>query len=201
MYYLSKWLLSGLILFVLNGCGTSNLNYNNRYLTLQTDKAFVQLDGNLVKVRKDSFGSLFLTQKVLRLADGNIVVYEDAQTDSLYEFEPGITRSIKVIFDSRRTVIIYAKNHLVAYQLLLQNGRILNVIAQQGHSQRLRMVYGMSSTQLDKMLKALDPDAQGAYYRNVITLDNTGSAILSKWNVQKVHFYPLVSPLPKFGAI
>jgi len=201
MYHLSKWLLASLTLFVLNGCGTSNLSYNDRYLTLQTDKAFVQLDGSLVKVRKDSFGSLFLIQKVLRLADGKMVVYEDAQTDSLYEFEPGITRSIKVIFDSKRTVIIYAKNHLVAYQLLLQNGQILNVIAQQDHSQRLRMVYGMSSVQLDKMLKALDPDAQRAYYRNVITLDKADRAILSKWNVQKVHFYPLVSPLPKMLGI
>ncbi len=201
MYYLSKWLFISLILFALSGCATSNLSYNNRYVTLQTDKKFVQLDGRLIRVHSEGFGSLYLTQKVLRLAEGNIVVYEDAQTDSLYEFEPGITRSIKVIFDSRRTAIIYAKNHLFAYQLLLQNGRVLNVIAQQDYSQRLRILYGMSSAQLDKILKALDPNARHAYYRNVITLHKADSAILSKWNVQKVHFYPLVSPLPKLGAI
>jgi len=201
MYHLSKWLLTALTLFVLSGCSTSNLSYNNRYLTLQEDKEFVQLEGTLLKIRKDGFGSLFLTQKVLRLTEGNIVVYEDAQTDSLYEFEPSITQSIKVIFDSKHTYIIYAKNHLFAYQLVLHNGSILNVIAQQSYSQRLKMVYGMSSAQLDKMLNTLDPNAWKAYYRNVATLHKAESAILSKWNVQKVHFYPLVSPLPKMGAI
>ncbi|RRS32643.1 MAG: hypothetical protein P794_00865 [Epsilonproteobacteria bacterium (ex Lamellibrachia satsuma)] len=196
-----KLLPAAILLLGLSGCGTSNLNYNNQQLTLQADKKFVQMNGTLLKIRRDSYGSLYLSQKILRLDEGNVVVYEDARTDILYEFEPNITRSIKVIFESKSTVIIYGKDHLYAYQLILQNGKILNVIAQQDDSQRLRMVYGMSSVQLDKILNRLDPNAKRAYYRKVITVKEPNKAILSKWNVQKVHFYPLVSPLPKMLAI
>ncbi len=151
----------------------------------------------MLKVRKDGFGSLFLTQKVLRLNEGYVVVYENAITDIEYEFEPSLTKSVKVIFDAKSTIITYAKNHLYAYQLILKDGSILNVIAQQDYSQRLRMVYGMNSAQLDSILKKIDPNARKAYYRQVITTKDTNRAILSKWDVQKVHFYPLVSPLPR----
>jgi hypothetical protein len=192
-----KLFLASVLLVGLSSCATSNLSYKNQQLTLQNDKAFLQLDGKPLKVRKDGFGSLFLTQKVLRLAEGNVVVYEDAQTDSLYEFEPGTTRIVKVIFDAKRSIIAYAKNHLNAYQLILKNGKILNVIAQQDHSQRLKILYGMSSTQLDSMLKKLDPNAKRAYYRQTITMKDANEAIWSKWDVHKVHFYPLVTPLPK----
>jgi len=192
-----KLLLATILLLVMSSCATSNLDYNNPKLTLQADNKFVQINGTLLKVRKDSFGSLYLTQKVLRTEKGNVLVYEDAETDILYEFEPNITRIIKVVFDSKSTVITYSKDHLYAYQLILQNGKILNVIAQQDDSQRLRMVYGMSSTQLDKILNRLEEDVKKAYYRKVITTKEVDRAILSKWNVQKVHFYPLVSPLPK----
>jgi hypothetical protein len=47
------------------------------------------------------------------------------------------------------------------------------------------------------MLKQLDPDAKGAYYKQVITLQDERHAIFSKWDTQKVHFVPLVVPLPR----
>ncbi len=173
----------------------SNLTYNNHQLMLQINKKYLRLDGELIKVRKDSFGSLFITQKILRLDNGNMTVYEDAISDFLYEFEPSITRSIKVIFDARKVIIAYAKNSLYAYQLILQDGKILNVIAQQSGFQRLKMVYGMDSTQLDQMLKKLDINTKSVYYRDVIVTKNQNKAILSRWSVQNVHFFPLIVPL------
>jgi len=190
-------LLTAAVIFIVSGCGISNMDYNNQYLSLQTDKRSVERKGILLAVQKESYGTLYLVQKILRLDEGNIVVYEDAITDSLYEFEPGITRSIKVIFNARSVIIVYRKNHLYAYQLILQNGKILNIIAQQDEPQHLRMVYGMNSLQLDSMVKALEPDIKRAYYRQVITIKDTNKAVFSKWSVQKVHFYPLVSPVPK----
>ena len=199
-YYIPKLIFISIFILILSGCGMSNLSYNNQLLTMQVDKSHLQLDGELLKVRKDGYGSLFITQKVLRLDEGNVVVYEDARTDIEYEFEPSITRTVNVVFDSQSTVITYAKNHLYAYQLILKDGRVLNVIAQQDHSQQLRMVYGMSSKQLDLMLKKLDPDAKRAYYRQVITSKDTNGTILSKWDVQKVHFVPLVVPLARMSG-
>jgi replicative superfamily II helicase len=192
--------LVSIVSLLLNGCGTSNLTYSHQQLHLQTDDTFVQTKGRLIHRAYDSYGSLSIEQKVLQLEDG-MVVYEDAQTDMQYEFEKAASESIKVVFDAKRTYIIYAKNNLYAYQLLLTNGKILNVIAQQDDSQQLRMVYGMSSQVLDRMLKTLDPAAKGTYYKKVITLEKPENAIKSRWNVRKVHFYPLVSPLPKMMAM
>ena len=193
-----RLVFTAIVAFMISGCGISNLNYNNKQLTVQVEKEYLQMDGTLLNERKNNFSSLFLSQKVLRLNKGNLVVYEDASTDLNYEFEPSITRSIKIIFEAKNVIMVYAKSHLYAYQLILKDGRILNVIAQQDDSQRLRFVYGMSTTQLNRMLKQLDPDAEGAYYKQVITLQDTRYAILSKWDTQKVHFVPLVVPLRRF---
>jgi len=191
-------LLTITVTLMISGCGIpSNLTYNNKQLTIQVEKEYLQLDGTLVNERRDNFNSLFLSQKVLRLKEGNLVVYEDARTDLDYEFEPPIMHSIKIIFEAKSVIMVYGKGHLYAYQLILKDGRLLNIIAQQGDTQQLKFVYGMSTSQLNKMLKQLDPDARGAYYKQVIQLHDDRNAILSKWNVQKVHFVPLVVPLAK----
>ena len=187
-------------ILMINGCGMSHLSYNNKQLIVQVEKEYLQMDGTLLSEHRDNFSSLFLSQKILRLNEGNLVVYEDARTDLAYEFEPPITRSIKIIFEAKSVIMVYAKSHLYAYQLILKNGKILNVIAQQGDTQQLKFVYGLSTAQLNKMLKQLDPDAVGAHYKQVIRLIDEHEAILSKWDVQKVHFVPLVVPLARMSG-
>ncbi|MEA3434676.1 MAG: hypothetical protein U9R13_08840 [Campylobacterota bacterium] len=186
-----------IVTLMISGCGMSNLSYDNKQLTVQVEKEYLQMDGTLLNERRNNFSSLFLSQKVVRLAEGNLVVYEDARTDLSYEFEPPITRSIKIIFEAKSIIMLYGKSHLYAYQLILKNGKILNVVAQQGDTQQLRFVYGLSTSQLNQMLKQLDPDAASTYYKQVIRLQDEGHAILSKWDVQKVHFVPLVVPLAR----
>ena len=183
---------------MINGCGTSsNLTYNNKHLTIQVEKEYLQFDGTLLNEQINNFSSLFLSQKILRLNEGNLVVYEDARTDLQYEFEPPIMHSIKIIFEAKSMFTVYGKDHLYAYQLVLKNGQLLNVVAQQGDTQQLKFIYGLSTVQLNKIIKQLDPNAGGAYYKQVIQLHDERDAILSKWDVQKVHFVPLVVPLAK----
>ena len=187
-----------IVTLMISGCGIpSNLTYNNKQLTIQVEEEYLQLDGTLINERRDNFSSLFLSQKVLRLNEGNLVVYENAKTDLEYEFEPPIMHSIKIIFEAKSVIMVYGKGHLYAYQLILKDGRLLNVVAQQSDTQQLKFVYGLSTAQLNKIIKQLDPNARGAYYTQVIQLQNERDAILSKWDVQKVHFVPLVVPLAK----
>jgi len=190
-----KPLLIATAMFMLSGCGMSNLNYNNKQLTLQVEQGVFQTNGTLLNAQISNFSTLLINQKIIRLDEGNIVVYEDARTDLLYQFDPTTTRSIKVIFEARKVIRVYSKNLLFAYQLILKDGRILNVIAQQDDNQYLRILYGMSTTQLNKMLKQVDPDAREAYYKQVIIIQDEQHAIFSKWDVRKIHFYPLVVPL------
>ena len=195
---ITKTLLAAVAMLIISGCGVSNLSYNNKQLTLQVEKGHIQLDGALLNEQLYNFNSLYINQKILRLDEGNLVVYEDARTDLLYEFDPPTTRSIKIIFEARKVIRVYSKSLLFAYQLILQDGRILNVIAQQDDSQYLRLVYGMSTVQLNKMLKQVDPDAEEAYYKQVVIIRDKQHAIFSKWDIQKIHFVPLVIPLRLF---
>jgi hypothetical protein len=197
---LKRFLAIGSILFLLSGCGGfSHVGYYQNRFVLQAGQNQLALDGQLLRERRDNFTSLFLKQDIIRLKEGGVVVYEDVRTDLDYEFEPMITRIVKIVFEANRIIPVYGGNHLFAYQILFSNGKMLNVIAQQSTTQHLKLLYGMSTPELNKILKALDPSARGAYYsKQVIQLTDPEHAIMSKWDVKKIHFVPLVVPLSRF---
>ncbi|RLA68234.1 MAG: hypothetical protein DRQ78_01565 [Epsilonproteobacteria bacterium] len=193
-------LTATLLLFLLGACGnTPNLDYANEYLSLQLGKEPLRIHGKEQKKYKENFSTLFLTQRLLRLDDGSLLMYEYAQTDMQYQFDPITTRSIEIIFDTRSIKRIYEKDFLFAYQLVLSDNRILNIIVSQGFDQELIMLYGMSTNKLNQILRTLDPDATQASYHNVINLKNENNPLLSKWTTIKVHLAPLVVPLRIFG--
>ena len=173
----------------------SGIDHSQNKLTLQVEQNQVLLDAELLQKKGDNFSILFLSQKILRLKEGNIVVFEEARTDDLYEFSPPIMTIISVLFETRSIIRVYARNNLYAYQLALPNKKILNVIAQKDETQHLKFVYGMSNRQFNTMLKQLDPNAPIAPYKDVVRLNSTNHAVLSKWDTKKIQFYPLVRPL------
>lgn len=197
----TKLLSAGIALLFLTACGpTSNLNYRNGQLSIQLSDQNLQLQGKQLKQNRENFSILFLTQSLLRLDDGSMVMYEDARTDLQYQFDPITTTSISVIFDAKSMVRVYSNNFLYAYQIILADNRILNLIASQSYDQELQMVYGMSTKKLNSMLKKLDQNAQPAYYKNVIDLSRETNPLISRWTTSKINFYPLVIPLRRFGG-
>ncbi|QOR62826.1 hypothetical protein IMZ28_04995 [Sulfurovum indicum] len=186
------------MLFFLTACGTySDMGYQNGRFYLQAEKIPVELDAAFVTQKRTNFSSLFLQQNILRLQEGNLVVYENAKTDLSYEFEPTLTRIIEVIFQTRKKIPLLIKSHIHAYHVVLPNGQVLNLIAQQDNSQQLKLLYGMSTLQFNRILKQLDHTAPSAHYQDVLTLYQADHALLTQWDDMKVHFYPLVVPLPR----
>lgn len=200
--HLSIKLLSTFIaLLLLTACGpTSTLSYNNGQFSIQSSNQLLQQQGTQLQQNRENFSTLFITQSLLRLEDGSMVMYENARTDLQYQFDPTTTRSISVIFDAKSVVRVYANNFLYAYQLVLPNNRILNVLVSQSYDQELQMVYGMSTNKLNSILKKLDPNAQPAQHKNVIDLSRESNPLMSRWTTSKVHFYPLVIPLRRFSG-
>ena len=173
----------------------SGIEHTQNKLSFQVEQNQVLLDADLLQKKRENFSILFLSQKILRLKEGNIVVYEEARTDDLYEFSPPTATLIKVLFEANSIIAVYGRSHLYAYQLTLANKQVLNVIAQQDESQRLRFVYGMNNRQFNTMLKQLDPNTPIAPYKGVMLLNSVNHVILSKWSTKKIQFYPLVRPL------
>ncbi len=192
---LKKIILTLVTILFLNSCAISKINYNQNRLTLQIGEKSLLLNTILVHKSINNFSSLFIYKNILRLKKGNIIVYEDAKTDLSYEFSPPTTTILRVVFEARSAVMIYANSNLYAFRVTLNNGNILNVIAQQDETQSLQLIYGMSNTQLNATLQQLDPNVQTFSYREAMTLSSTSDASLTKWDTRKVHFYPLVIPL------
>ncbi len=187
---------------ILSGCANpSKLSYKNEQLQLQVNDAHLQLHGTQLKQQRENFSTLFLTQDLLRLDDGSIVMYENAQTDIQYQFDPTTTRSIGIIFDARSVNKVYENSLLFAYQVVLKDNRVLNMIVSQGYDQELIMVYGMSTSKLNSMLRELDPNAPSAYYKNSINLNNEKNPLMSRWTTYKIHIVPLIIPLRRMGRL
>ena len=198
---ITKLLVSLVLILLISACATSNISYNNEQISLQINDSHLQIHGIQLKQHRENFSTLFLTQKLLRLDDGNMVMYEEAQTDMQYQFDLPTTRSIGIIFDAKRVVKVYYNALIYAFQVVLKDNRVLNVLATQGYDQELKMVYGMSTEKLNNMLKNLDPDALPVDYKNVINLRNEPTPFMSQWTTWKVHFVPLVVPLRRIGRL
>lgn len=194
----TKLLLTASIVLLLSGCATSNLSYNNEQLNLQINDAHLQVHGTQLKQQRETFITLSLRQYFLRLDDGSNVVYEKAETDMQYEFEPTTTRTIAIIFDAKKVIKVYYNTLVYAFQVIMKDNRVLNVLATKNFDQELNMVYGMSTEKLNSMLKTLDPNVQPAYYKNTINLSNESEPFISRWTTWKVHFVPLVVPIRHF---
>ncbi len=190
-----KILFSTLILLSITGCQMSQLSYKNGELGLQIDNNHINAKGTTLYHHTDNYANLFLSQRVLRLNNGSIVTYEEARTDSLYEFNLVPRLTIKAVFEAREVRQVYFKSSFYLIQLILQDGSVLNIAAEQFDDQRLAYVYGMSTGELRKLLKQLGASAPYPLIENVRTLRNNQSALLSRWNTKKINFIPLVEPV------
>lgn len=201
MKHVNIIIITFLSALLLNSCAPSSLSYSNEQLQIQVNDAYLQLNGTKLKQQRENFSTLFLTQNLLRLDDGSIVMYENAQTDLQYQFDPTTTRSIRIIFDAKSINKVYENALLFAYQVVLQDNRVLNIIVSQAYDQELKMVYGMSTPKLNSMLRKLDPKAPSAYYENSINLNNERNPLMSRWTTYKIHIIPLVVPLRRMGRL
>jgi hypothetical protein len=194
----NKLLLAVGTLFILSACSNSTLSYDKSKLNLRVDNVLLQVHGTQLKSNRENFSILFLDQKLIRLDDGSMVIYEYGRTDIAYEFAKTTRRTIDTVFDAQQIVEVYNKALVYAYQIVLPDGRILNAVVSQSYDQEISMVYGMSSEKLDKMLKRLNPLARPVPYRHAVTLEHEPNPLLSRWNTWKINFVPLVQPLPRF---
>lgn len=202
MYKNIKLLALLTFIFMISACSRpSVLQYDKSNLNLQLEDKRIQVPSTQIQLKIVNFGSLFLEQKLLRLDDGSLVMYEEAETDMQYMFQPTTKRIISVVFDAIKVINIYEKDYISAYQLVLKDRRILNIIVAQVFDQELQMVYGMSSKQYVNTLNRLGADINGLPYSTTIELKNEPEPLLSKWTMSKVMFEPLVIPMLRSGRL
>jgi len=193
-------LLCGAVLPFLftNGCSSSyaTLGYRDQTVYVQLENVLTQLHAQPITQKRTNFSSLFLKQQILRTEKGNLIILETAQTDLSYEFEPTIDRIVNVLFNTRRKVLLYAGGGLFVYQVILENGQVINLIAEKSENQRIKLLYGLTNSQIMQILKVLMGYAVKLPYHGM-SINGVKHAFLTQWTDMNVHFYPLVVPLPR----
>lgn len=182
------------MLAFLTGCSTTDLSYKNNQLVLKVDDKYLQIDSKFINHRMNNFGTLFIDQQLLQHNEGNMVVYEKARTDDMNEFYYPTIDTIKIVFDARYVRVVYFSSSFYIMQVILADGRPLNVIVEQLEDQSLNMVYGMTNKQINNLLNQLDSQERMPVDQHVITIHHQQSAILSRWTTYKVNIMQLVGP-------
>jgi hypothetical protein len=196
MYFWKYTIAVLLLLALLGGCRSANLTYQGGALDVQIDTSRLTLGGTPIYHRKDSFGNLYLTQVMLRLQNGTQIAYERAETDPLYEFNLSPSQTIRALFDGRQIRLLYYKSSMSMAQMLLSDGRVLNIVFEQFDDQRLTFIYGMPTSQMRTLIATFDPQAaKQPMHEHVVTIPVGSHGFLSHWSVQKVQLTPLITPL------
>lgn len=194
MYRIVKRLITIFILVFLVGCSTTDISYKNNQLVLQLNGEEFQFDSRFINSRKSNFSTLFIDHQLLKLSDGNMVVYEKARTDDTYEFYFPTVDTIKIVFDARYVRVVYFNSSFYVMQVALADGRPLNVIVEQLEDQSLNMVYGMTNRQINNVLKQIGTEERVPDNQPVVTIESQQTAIMSRWTMYKVNVMELVGP-------
>ncbi len=195
-----KYLFILTTILLLNSCDFSQIDYKKDNLIFELEKISVLLNAKEVKKEASNFSSLLVLRRTLKLNDGNLVVYENDITDIEYEFSDSLRLGdiFNITFKAKSSILVFSKNSLLAYQIILNNGKVLNILAQYSDSQNLRFVYGLSNQQLNDIIKKLEANSINLnLYKNPVVISDQNKMIYSKWTMKEVHFYPLVVPISK----
>jgi hypothetical protein len=194
-----KYITLSLMLLTLIACNSaSTLTYTQSQLQLKVEDYKLNIQGKEIQKTSQNHSIVFIDQKLLKLNDGSLVVYEYAQTDMAYEFAFTTRRNISIIFDAIDITEVYNHHLVYAYQMRLRSGQILNILVSQSYDQEISMVYGMNNTRFIKMLQGLNSQIRTLPYQNIPLLQEGSQAFISNWTTYKINFVPLVQPLPRF---
>ncbi len=189
----------GVALLLLAGCTPyAQMQLKDNAVALQLETAQSHLEAVPLKQQHTSFISLYLTQTILKTKMDNLLVYEEAELDSNHEFRQTVARTLDIVFESFQKRAVASVGGIEAYQIVLpKRGGVLNLLVQEKGIFNLTLLYGMSNAQLKQMLVPLHAKIAPLIEKNIITLYNPDNAVLSKWDVIKVRFYPLVGRIPR----
>ena len=174
--------------FLLTGCATSSLNLGaDDTLTLTYDKEKLSARGLTLDKKEDRYPELELEQRIIELDDDTLIIYEDVQADLQYQFQYPTQQSIDMIFDAKKTKILYQRNNLYFFQLELKNSKYLNVISQQSDLQSLTQLYGFSNVQMKKIIDTVSGEKKELQLQdNVVVFEHFEGSYISKWSTKLI---------------
>ena len=189
------------MLILLSGCipPQGSIRYTKEQLSLKAGNIETLIPAHEVDVQRKYIYALTLTQKILKTKQRNLLVYEEARIESDYEFRQTLENTIDVVFDTHHKVEIMSAGGLYAYQLTLPDKGVVNLIAVQEGLFTIKFLYGMDNKQFVSLIKRFHPGITVDTIRKPLLHYTIADAVVSKWDLIKVQFYPLVSRAPRLS--
>jgi len=100
------------------------------------------------------FSNLEVTQYTLNSGD-EILIYEKAEVEGLYEFNSNPKEIITKLFDAKLVKTIFTKKGLGAFVLTLSNGDKVNLFVLQTDAKEIKLLYGMSDKVFSENIEKL----------------------------------------------
>ncbi|WP_321778103.1 hypothetical protein [Sulfurimonas sp.] len=191
-----------MILFTMlmfSGCVTSSLKLGkDEKLILKYSSSDIILTNKVIQSKFLNFKDLFVTIYKLQNEQNRILFYEEAQTETNFEFQYGGLYTVMYIFDNRvKYEEVYGRNNLRLVQLRLKDKSYLNIMIQASDTQNYSFTYGFSNEEfmkIAKKIKVKEDDKLLKLEREGVVFTNESEA-LSNWNDTLVFFTPLITPL------
>jgi hypothetical protein len=132
----------------------SELKLKDNEILLQVGMQEYSYPYSLMNKDTKNFSNLEVTQYTLNSGD-EILIYEKAEVEGLYEFNSNPKEIITKLFDAKLVKTVFEKNGLGAFVLTLSNGDKMNLFVLQTDSKEMKLFYGMSDKLFSENIEKL----------------------------------------------
>ncbi len=179
---------------------TSALALTQDKITISLNKNKTILNTDVMDKNSKGFNTLQVTQTILEHNDEGILVLEESETDSMYQYNFSTLTSTYMVFAAREINLLLQANNLYIAQVKLQNRKVLNVIARQSNDQSLSLLYGMSDTLFLSIINALwdgNTSMENEMWYDAMMLNTQENAIQTEWSTPLHAIDGLITPSDK----
>ncbi len=168
----------------------STLELNSNEVKLKVNNQEVLLTYQTRKNIPTTLSNVQIERSEVLVGD-ELLYFESAQTENLYEFNYNPEQIVSILFDAKRTEPLFSKNGLQAIKITLADSRIVNLFTTQHDTKELQLVYGFSDKKFKEVVEQLSSTTKVSDSSGSFTL----SEPLAKWSVEHVDIEGVVSSI------
>ena len=178
--------VGALFVWYVSSRDTSSLLIDEEGVVVTLNKKSYQIKGQPVKSESLNFPTLNVLQTVLRQKDGSLLVFEEAETDDMYQYDFSAPRTLEMVFDADGINVLFQANNLYFAAVFIKDRRTINAIFRQSDEQKLTMLYGFDDTEFLDIIKTFghtETDyGRELKYGGLVTNDQD-SVVKTNWSI------------------
>ena len=199
-----KTTLVVLTLFVLlfSGCLSSSITLQQpNKLEIRHNDQLIEIYGKVLEEREVNLSPAMIYQTIFKIDEGETIVYEYVDLDTLYLFNYGTSRTMDIIFDAKHVRTVFQYNNLYFFQVERKDRTVVNVLVQQSSDETLMFISGFSTLYFKQLIKEMDKDKKVANrtLKEALTTKDSQTAVTSQWNIKMIAIDNIFKPVGRMS--